>query len=451
MKLTFYGGAQSVTGANYLLESGDSKILIDCGLHQGGHVVEQDNYKKFEYDTSSIDALFVTHAHIDHTGRIPKLYKEGFRGKIFSTSPTKEFAEELLRDSQDILQREAKRDGKEMLYSDDHIDGAMNLWKGLGYHQEVVVKDFKVQLYDAGHILGSAIVVVEAEGKRVVFSGDLGNSPAPMIKDIEKLDKADYVLIETVYGGRVHEDRMERRHILEDVIEETVKRGGTLMIPAFAMERTQELLYELNGLVENGRIPEVPIFLDSPLAIKLTKIYSKYTSDTKYMDPESVKLVKKGDALFHFPGLKYTLKTEDSRKIKDTPAPKIIIAGSGMSNGGRIVRHEADYLPDPNSTLLIIGYQAEGSLGRRLIDGDKEVRIDGRQVQVNAQIKAIGGYSSHADQNGLVRWLTPLKDSVKKVYLTQGELDEMEPFKHLVRDQLAISAEIPNPGDSVEL
>ena len=451
MKLTFYGGAQSVTGANYLLESGDSKILVDCGLKQGGHLCEEENYKKFEYDPSTVDALFVTHAHIDHVGRIPKLYKEGFRGKIFSTEPTKEFAEELLRDSQDILQREAKRDGKEPLYTDEHIDKVLELWKGTGYHKEIVVKDFKVEFYDAGHILGSAVVVIEAEGKRVVFSGDLGNSPAPMIKNLEKIEKADYLLIETVYGGRVHEDREERRAILEDVIEETVKEGGALMIPAFAMERTQELLFELNSLVENGRIPQVPIFLDSPLAIKLTKIYAKYSNNPEYMKKGPIDLVRGGDALFHFPGLKYTLKTEDSRKIDSTPNPKIIIAGSGMSNGGRIVRHEAKYLPDPSSTLLIIGYQAEGTLGRKLIDGAKEVKVNNQKVQVNARIKAIGGYSSHADQDALLRWVTNMKDSLKKVYLIQGELDQMEPFKQLLVDNLALGAEIPNPGDSIEL
>ncbi|MEX2054093.1 MAG: MBL fold metallo-hydrolase [Candidatus Colwellbacteria bacterium] len=451
MKLTFHGGAGAVTGANYLLETAESKILIDCGLRQGGRLCEKQNYEPFGYDVSSIDALFITHAHIDHVGRAPRLYKNGFKGKVFSTPPTKEFAEELLRDSQDILSREARRDGKEPLYSDEDIDGLLELWKTNGYHKQILVKDIKVTFYDAGHILGSSFILIEAEGKRIIFSGDLGNVPAPMLKDTEEISGADYVVIESAYGGRIHEDLEERKHILEDVIEKTAKRGGVLMIPAFAMERTQQVLHELNGLVENGRIPQIPIFLDSPLAIKLTSVYQRYTGNPEYMDKKSIELFKAGDAILKFPGLKFTLKTEESREIHNVSGPKIIIAGSGMSNGGRITHHEVRYLPDEENTLLIVGYQAEGTLGRQLIDGAKQVTINGQNVPVRAQIKAIGGYSSHADQNGLLAWLRPVRDTLNNVFIVQGDEDQSELLGHAIRDKLAIQATVPKISESVEL
>ncbi len=451
MKLTFAGGARSVTGANYLLETAESKVLIDCGLRQGGRVCEEENYNPFSYDPAAVDALFITHAHIDHVGRAPKLYRMGFRGNVFSTEPTKEFAEALLRDSQDLLSREARNAGREILYDDKDIDGLLGLWKTSGYHKEILFRDIKIKFFDAGHILGSASILIEAEGKKIIFSGDIGNSPAPLVKSPDKIEGADYVLIESAYGGRLHEDKEERKQILEDIIEETIKKGGTLMIPAFAMERTQELLYELNNLVEAGHIPHIPVFLDSPLAIKLTAIYHKYSNNLEYIDKESIELLKKGDMIFHFPGLEFVLKTEDSKKIIERKGPKIIIAGSGMSNGGRIVRHEAHYLPDAKNTLLIIGYQAQGSLGRLLLDGAKAVKIVGEEIPVRAQVKAIGGYSSHADQNGLLNWLHPMKDTLKKVFIVQGEEDQMNLLEVAIRDKLAVEATIPRIGDMVEL
>ncbi|MBU2101174.1 MBL fold metallo-hydrolase [Patescibacteria group bacterium] len=451
MKLTFYGGAKTVTGSNYLLESEGTKILVDCGLHQGGYVCELDNYDPFLYDPKSIDALFITHAHIDHIGRVPKLYKEGFRGKIFSTPPAKEFAEELLLDSGDLLKREAKKCGKEPIYSAEDVVGALSLWNTEKYHKEIVVKDIKGSFYDAGHILGSSSVLIEAEGKKVVFSGDLGNMPAPLIKEYEKIGGIDYAVMESTYGGRIHEDPAERKALLEDAIEDVVQRGGALMIPAFAMERTQELLYELNGLVENGRIPEIPIFLDSPLAIKLTAVYKKYEGDADYFDKESIDLIKSGDAIFQFPGLRLTLKTADSKKIKETPNPKIVIAGSGMSQGGRIVFHESEYLPDENSTILFIGYQVKNSLGRRIFEGENPVTIMGKKVLVRAKVVAIGGYSAHADQILLMRWLKPMKETLKKVYLVHGEEEQMTLLAQKLKDFMAIDVEIPELEESVEL
>ena len=452
MKLTFFGGAKAVTGSNYLLENQKGRILIDCGLRQGSKYCERQNFEPFGYDPSSVDALFITHAHIDHIGRIPKLYKDGFRGKIFSTPPTKDFARHLLLDSEHILFRDAKEHGLEPMYTTEDIKNIMPLWKGIKYHEKMEISGFEVEFYDAGHVLGSSFIVVSTDGgKRIVFSGDLGNSPAPMIKDLERIDHADYALIESTYGARVHEDVKKRRGILEDVIEETVKAEGVLMIPSFALERTQELLYELNELVENGRIPRTPIFIDSPLAIRLTEVYKKYSNDPLYFDKETMRLLRAGDAIFDFPGLKLTLRTEESKAIADVPPPKVIIAGAGMSQGGRIIHHEKRYLSDPKNTLFFVGYQAKGSLGRRLLDGAKKVKILGEEISVNAKLRAVGGYSAHADQPALINWLRPMRHSLKKVFLVQGEEEQMKPLLYKVRDELAIPAEIPSLGDEVIL
>ena len=440
-----------VTGANYLLESGSEKILVDCGLHQGSSYCEEHNFEPFPYNPKEIEAVFITHAHIDHIGRLPKLYKDGFRGKIYSTPPTRDFAIHLLLDSQHILLKEAEEKRKSPLYGIEDIDGTMTLWEGIPYHKKLHLKNSEVELYDAGHVLGSGFIVVSAEGKKIVFSGDMGNVSAPLVKDTETVNTADYALIESTYGGRLHEDLDIRKDILEDLIEETVESKGVLLIPAFAMERTQGLLFELDELVENGRIPRVPIFIDSPLAIKLTVVYKKYSGDPNYFDQEALTLLRKGDAIFDFPGLKMTLTTEESKAINDVPPPKIIIAGAGMSQGGRILHHERRYLSDPKSTILFVGYQAQGSLGRRILDGAKFVKIFGEEVPVRSRVKAIGGYSAHADQKKLLEWLKPMKDSLKKVFVVQGEKEQSQALAQKIRDDLAIDAEIPSINESVEL
>lgn len=441
-----------VSGSNFLLEDGESKILVDCGLRQCPRYCNIQNFDKFPYDPASIDAVLLTHAHIDHIGRVPKLYKLGFRGKIYSTAPTKDFARHLLTDSMRILAREAREQKVEPIYSQEDIDGVMGLWEGVGYHEKVQAGIFEAEFYDAGHVLGSSFIVVTAkDGKKVVFSGDLGNSPAPLIQPLETIEDADYVLIDSTYGGRVHEDIKTRRGTLEDTIEETIKSGGVLMIPAFALERTQEILFDLNELVENGRIPQVPVFIDSPLAIKLTDVYKKYAKDEKYFNKDAIALGNAGDAIFHFPGLELTLKTEESKAIANVPAPKVIIAGAGMSNGGRIVHHEKRYLGDPKNTILFVGYQAENSLGRRILDGNKKVRIHGREIAVRARVKAIGAYSAHADQPALLEWLRPMRKNLKKVFMVHGEEDQMQALSTKIRDEIAVDTAIPSEGDEVIL
>ena len=455
-KVTFHGGVGDPTGSNFLFETlplgeeGSMKILVDCGFFQGSRICEDENREDFPYDVTAIDVLFVTHAHIDHVGRIPSLVKRGFRGKIYSTPPTKDLALVMLDDSLGVLDKEAKREHKEVVYTEDDIHNAMKSWETLEYGKEITLRDdLKVTLRDSGHILGSAMVEVAYGSKKIMFTGDLGNTPAPFLRDTEIRTDISYLLMESVYGDRNHEDRGQREEILEDAIEETVKKGGVLMIPAFSLERTQELLFEMNDLVEHGRIPKVPIFLDSPLAIKVTEIYKK---NEKYFNSESTSEIKAGDDIFNFPTLKVTLHTEESKAIADVPAPKVIIAGSGMSNGGRIVHHEKAYLPDPKNTLLLIGYQAAGTPGRHLQEGAKNIRIFGEEIAVNANVVTIHGYSSHKDSDNLVDFVEQMGDSVERVFVVLGEPKASLTLTQKLRDNLGIHAEAPvKRGESVEL
>jgi len=449
MQLTFCGATRMVTGANYLLEadflnnSKPVRVLVDCGLFQGSSFCEKNNFEPFLYKPTEIEAIFVTHPHIDHIGRIPQLYKAGFRGKIYSVQPAKDIAEFLLLDSEHLLKEEAEKKGKPPLYNTNDVLETMKLWEKRRYHEKVKVGPFEAEFYNAGHILGSSFIKISAEGKTIIFSGDLGNMPPSFITPIEYINEADYALIESTYGGRIHEPIEKKSDELEDVIEETVKRGGVLIIPAFALERTQGLLYELNELIENNRIPRIPIFIDSPLAIKLTAIYEKYSQDPDYFSKEAIKQIKGGDALFNFKGLKMTLTTEQSKEIDETPPPKVIVAGAGMSNGGRILHHEKKYLPNPKNTILFVGYQAEGSLGRQILDGVKEVKIAGEKVPVRCKKVVIQSYSAHADQPQLLKWLEPMKNTLKKVFIVQGEKDQAEALSQKIKDELAIKTEIP--------
>ena len=482
MKIIFYGGTKQVTGANYLLDSGTTRILVDCGLNQGSKFAEDMNYADFEYAPKDIDAICITHSHVDHIGRLPKLYKDGFRGIVLGTKPTIELTKLVMSDSLDIIGEEARKDNHPPLYTKEDVIGVNELVRGLNYHEKINIGDMDIMLHDAGHILGSSIIEIkwlkDGEAKHIYFSGDLGNPPTPLLRSTEYIRNADYVVIESAYGNRVHEDVELRREELENTVENTVKNGGTLIIPTFAMERTQELLYELNGLLENKRIPQVPVFIDSPLAIKITAVYKKYHD---YFNKEVDYLIKSGDDIFKFPGLKLTSSVQESKAINDISSPKIIIAGSGMSQGGRILHHEIRYLPDSRSTILFIGYQVSGSLGRKILDGQKKVKILGQDINVMCNIKAIGGYSAHADQPALIKWVKAsrsylkgtescnfIKDAnnlnqetneedntgkhkLKKVFIVQGEKESSDALAVAIRDNLAIDAIVPNEGDEFEL
>jgi len=453
LKITFVGAAGSVTGSNFLVETltgkDDVKILIDCGLHQGGEESLKLNDESFPYAAAEIDALFVTHSHLDHIGRIPILTKQGFAGAIYSTSPTKDIADLSLHDSLGIAGKNHEADDPEPLpFELNDLKAALRQWQTLNYHEPVVIGPLTVVLRDAGHILGSAMVELMLDGQKIVFTGDLGNSPTPLLPNTEAVTDANYLVIESVYGDRNHEDRSDRRDNLEDVIEETMRSGGTLVIPAFSIERTQELLYEIEKMMENSRIPLVPVFIDSPLAIAVTKLYKKYKD---YLNETVRKEISSGDTLFGFPQLKLSTTTEESKAILKAAPRKIIIAGSGMSTGGRVIHHEKAYLPDPKSTLLLIGYQAVGTLGRVIQDGAQTVKILGSEVPIRARVVNIRGYSAHKDSNGLLDFVSQSAETLKQVFVVMGEPKASLFLVQRIRDYFGLDARAPEAGEEVVL
>ena len=438
MKLTFYGGAGDVTGANYILEEGDFQAMVDCGLHQGGKYAEDMNYTPFGYDPKTLEFVFVTHSHIDHVGRLPRLYKEGFRGTVYATDATADLMAIALPDNMSHIAHEARQDGHEPLFDEEDLNGFMRLIRKTHYNSPIeLAPGITAVFHDSGHVLGSAIIEFRWKGKNIFFSGDLGNPPMPLLHPTEFIHNANYVIVESAYGDRVHEHKLERRNKLVSVIKDTIARKGTLMIPSFALERTQELMYELNELVNHHRIQHIPIFLDSPLAIKLTGVYEKYL----------------GKKVFDIPSITFTDEVSQSKHINDVPPPKIIIAGSGMSQGGRIMHHERRYLSDPQSTILFVGYQVDGSLGRKIQRGDKLVSIFGEQIPVRCHVETVSGYSAHADQPALLRWVkvANTKDSLKRVFVVQGEETTAKTLANLIRERLDVDAIAPKIGDSFEL
>lgn len=446
LKITFASGAGTVTGANFLLEGNGKKFLIDCGLVQGEKIADELNWAPFTYDPSTIDILFITHAHIDHIGRIPKIIQDGFNGRIISTIPTRDIVQVMLEDTAHLLAHDKNFDLKD-IYSAENIKTAMSLWEGVEYHQVVNVDHgFQFSFKDSGHILGSGIIEIVYNGKKIVFTGDLGNSPSPILCDTEKVTDADYLIMESVYGDRNHEDRNERKEKLAKVINENYKRAGTLMIPVFSLERTQELIFEINEMAEAKIIPVMPIFLDSPLAIKLTRIYKAHQ---KYFKKEVQDMIASGDDVFNFPGLKMTEETEESKAILSVPNPKIIMAGSGMSNGGRIVHHEKNYLPNPNDTLLLVGYQSAGTLGRLIQEGVKKLHIQNEEIPVRARIEMISGYSGHKDSDHLVEFVADTAKTVKKVFTVMGEPKAALFLAQKLKDNLGLETESPMAGDTI--
>lgn len=447
-KITFCGGTGTVTGANFLLEIDGKKILIDCGLTQGLKVADDINWDPFPYNPKEIDILFISHAHVDHLGRVPKLIHEGFRGKIYSTEPTRALASFMLEDTAGILSKNTELKLDE-IYSEENLKLSLSLWQGIQYHQKMnITENLVVSLLNAGHILGSAMTLFEYNGKKILFTGDLGNSPSPLLPDTERVTDIDYLVMESVYGDRNHESRDDRRKYLEETIEDNYKRKGTLIIPTFSLERSQELLFELNALVENNRIPIMPIFLDSPLAIRLTEVFKKFKN---YLNEKAQHAMRSDKYLFDFEGLHNTLKSEESKMINNVPNPKIVIAGSGMSTGGRIVHHERHYLPDANNTLLLTGYQTVGSPGRLIQEGIKTVRITGEDVVVRAHVVTITGYSGHKDSDGLLNFVQDTQDTLKKVFVVMGEPKSAMFLVQKLRDNLGIDAYAPEAGSSVTL
>lgn len=456
LKLTFAGGTGWVTGANFLLEtmptdgSKPLRLLIDCGMIQGEHLAELDNWQSFPYDPASIDALIVTHAHEDHIGRIPKLVYEGFNGKIIGTTATRDLTAVMLADTAHILSsaRNASQFNLGKMYGNEVLARTAGMWETHGYHEEFRLGDLTIRFKDAGHILGSVMAEITYNGSKIVFTGDLGNSPSPLLNDTEEITDAKYLVMESVYGDRNHEERAEREENLKKIILETYNKKGVLMVPIFSLERTQEFLYELNNFVESKQVPQMKIFLDSPLAIRITDVFRKHLDLFK----ETVRMqIKQGDNIFNFPGLRETEITQESIDILRVPGPKIIMAGSGMSSGGRILHHEKNYLGDPNATLLLTGYQVPGTLGRMLQEGRDQVMIFDERVHVRAKVVTIQGFSGHKDSFHLVKFVESSKDALKKVFVVMGESRVSMFLAQKLRDNLGVNAVVPEQGQTIEL
>jgi metallo-beta-lactamase family protein len=451
LDITFHSGVGVVTGANFLLETESLKVLIDCGLTQGIHGADEENRKPFPYNPSEMDFLFITHAHIDHIGRIPKLVKDGFQGVIYSTPETRDLAELMLSDALRLQETESKVKGIEPLYFDLDVAKSFSLWKTIPYHHTTELGDgLKVNLRDAGHVLGSAYYEFLYDGKKVVVCCDLGNSPTMLLKDTEKVTDADYLIIDSVYGDRNHEAKDLTDAKFVSIVKDTIAKKGVLVIPSFSLERTQIILYKLNNLIEDGTIPEIPVYLDSPLAIKITEIYKQYDSEQNF-NAATKKDISGGDKIFSFPKLKNIYSSYESHKIEKEPNPKIIIAGSGMSSGGRVVYHESVYLPDPNNTVLLIGYQGLGTLGRQIADGVKEVEINEEIIPVKARVEMLSGYSAHKDSDHLLEFVEQTKDTVKKVFVVLGEPKSSLFLVQRLRDYIGVNAIMPERSKKYEL
>lgn len=442
-----------MTGSNFLITGAHGKILVDCGIEQGGDFAEKEVYGPFPYDVKSVDALVLTHAHLDHVGRIPKLVRDGFCGKIYMTPPTRDLAELILRDSVGILGEEASRRGIAPLYEEKDVDATFALIEALDYHTEKeVAPGLSVYLRNVGHILGSASVRITAEdGTTLVLTGDIGNSPSPLLPDWEPVPDADALVMESVYGDRNHPERLERVAQLRDTLKRAIARGGTILIPAFSLERTQLMLYELSNFFDAGELPKIPVFLDSPLAIKVTAVYEKW--GMAYFKPETEEEMKREGSIFEFPFLKQTLSRDESMSIESAPNPKIIIAGAGMSHGGRIGRWEARYLPNPTTTLIVVGYQAPGTPGRRMMEGASSVRLAGAEVKIKAKVENLEGWSAHADRDELVKFAEAAlaEKRPKAIFTALGEPSAERFLAQRIHDYLGGNAIVPEFGETWEI
>jgi len=464
MNIIFCGGARTVTGSFFVIETDTCHFAVDCGLFQGKKEIAERNYQPFRMEPSSLDFLILTHAHIDHSGLIPKLCTQGFKGPIYCTYATTDLASIMLPDSGFIQENEVERKNRKLgragqplltpIYTVEDAQRCLEQFESYPYDEVFCpAPGVNVRLRDAGHILGSAIVEIwvdEADQQtKLVFSGDLGNDGQRIIKDPAIIESADYLIIESTYGNRLHQANTSRMDQLLEAINLTREKGGNLVIPSFAVERTQDLIYDLNLLNKQGKMPAgQKIFIDSPLAIAATEIFKR--SDEFY-DSDTRELLKKGNDPFRMPNLEFSRTREDSMKLNELNTSNIIISASGMCDAGRIKHHLKHNLHRPDSTILFVGYQAAGTLGRRILEGEKLVTIHGEKVAVKADIAQIDGYSAHADQAGIMSWLKRFTTVPKKIFLVHGEEPSMMALADLIEDEIKVPTEIPDWMDRVKL
>ncbi len=460
MKIKFTGAAGTVTGSCHYIEYGDKKLLLDCGQFQGKKDVEKLNEDGFPFDPAEIDYLILSHAHIDHSGRIPLLVKNGFKGKIFASTPTYDLCTIMLMDSGHIHEMEAewksqksmRKGGEpvEPLYTSEDAQASLSYFSPVIYEQYEEIDDvLTVRFIDAGHILGSSIVELwfkeNGESTKVVFSGDLGMKDKPIIRDPQIVEKADYLIIESTYGNRFHESPEERVGKLSKIILNTIKNKGTVVIPSFAVGRTQEIIYALNEHYDGNdefskAFKNIPVYIDSPLASKATEIFKK---NAHVFDKEAREKILSGDNPLEFKNLHFTQTTDESKALNMSTEPKVIISASGMCNAGRIRHHLKHNLWKKNSSIVFVGYQGEGTLGRLIKEGEKEIRLFGEDIYVQANIESVEGFSGHADQRGLMEWLKGFKEAPKKVFIVHGESDARDVFSKKIEEELGFSTVVP--------
>jgi metallo-beta-lactamase family protein len=470
LNIRFMGAVKGVTGSCHLIEYGGKRLLLDCGMFQGRD--EKLNLQELDFDPTTIDYLLLSHSHIDHSGRIPLLVKQGFEGTIYCSKATFDLCEIMLLDSAHIQEmeaewenRKAKRAGKpavEPLYTKDDANESLDYFYPILYGQIIRVDDhLTIRFNDAGHVLGSSIIEMwikkDDEVIKIVYSGDLGTKDKPILNDPSIIESADYVIMEATYGNRVHEDARVREETLINIILKTVLRGGTVVIPSFAVGRTQEIIYELNKYYDShladfgtttNLLEKIPVYVDSPLATKATQVFHR---NAGVFDEEAKDLLKKGDNPLSFSNLHFVQNAEESKKLNFSDEPKIIISSSGMCEAGRIKHHLKHNLWKRNSSIVFVGYQAEGTLGRRIRDGAKTVKIFGEEIYVNAEVYNVEGFSGHADKNGLMNWLKGFREKPCRLFIVHGEGEAKEDFAREVRSQLGIECIIPEYNEVYEI
>ncbi len=474
MNITFLGAAKTVTGSNFLVEAAGKKFLVDCGMYQGKATLEMENSEEFLYDVSEIDFMLLTHAHIDHSGRIPKLYNEGYRGPIYAHRATVDLCSIMLPDSGHIQETEVEwknrkrlRAGLEPLpplYTAEEAEKCLEIFKPVEYDTIVDVADnIQVRYNDAGHMLGSSIIEIwvteNGKTEKIVFTGDLGNNDIPLLDSPTMIEDADYLVMESTYGSRLHMRNDDKAKIFLDVVSETLDHGGRVVIPSFAVGRTQEILYEIDKIKDSHKDDEefqrkyqqlmkTPVFVDSPLAISATEVFKK---NTDLFEEEVQEKLRHGDHPLEFPGLQFTRTPDESKALNETYYPSIIISASGMCDIGRIKHHLKHNLWNPASTILFVGYQAPGTLGRTIVDGADKVKIFGEEISVNARVEYIEGYSGHADQEWLLNFVYSFIKKPKHIFLVHGEEESEEVLKGLIEKNTEIPVTIPSFGEKYEV